>query len=296
MSGPRLGVALSVTAAFWAALFLIPYKAAAGAAPRPLVVLAMLACAAVLNTAAAVATSRGRVRLDRTAVWTSIALAICTVAGNLGVAESLARVEPAVTSVVLQTQIFFVAAGGALFLGERIGTRLVIGSVLALVGIAIMQAPWSATGGDPGGAGWAVLAAASFAAMLVITRAVITRIDVVAVNALRLWLAVGFMAALPGNAAGALALDRRTWLLCAAAAACGPTLSRLLLMIAVRHISASHTKLVTLVSPVFALALGAAAFGVLPSGREIAGGAVILAGVALPILALVGRSARPPRS
>jgi drug/metabolite transporter (DMT)-like permease len=290
VSAAHRGIALSLTAAFWAALFLIPYKAAAGAAPRPIVVLAMLTAAAALNTVAALATAGRRLRFDRTAVVASLALAVCTVAGNLGVAESLARVQPAVTSVVLQTQIFFVAAGSALFLAERIGGRLIAGSLLAVVGFAVMQAPWSAAGGDPGGAAWAVLAAISFAAMLVITRRVIDRIDVVAVNALRLWMAVAFMAALPGNAAGALALGGETWLLCAAAAACGPTLSRLLLMVAVRHISASHTKLVTLVSPVFALVMGAIAFGTLPSGREIGGGAVILFGVALPILELVGRS------
>jgi len=249
------------------------------------VVLAMLVAAAIWNTAATVTLGRGRLRFDRTAVVLSMLLALCTVAGNIGVAGSLARVEPAITSVVLQTQIIFVALAELALLRVRITGSLMLGALLALIGFTVMQAPWAmASAGDVPGTMWALLAALVFALMLVLTRRVIAVIDPLTVNALRLWMAVALMAAWPGQIAGVIALDLRVWLLVAAAALCGPTISRLMLMQSVRHISASQTKLITLVSPLFALLLGWLVFGVLPSAREMLGGCILLCGVALPLL------------
>jgi len=292
MAGPvlphRKGIALSIAAAFWAAMYLIPFQAAAALAARPAVALGMLAVAAVLNTATGMARTRRAPRFDRIAVLASIALAVLTVVGNLALIESLARTEAAVTSVVLQTQVLLVAILGALALGERSSPRLVGGALVAIAGFALMQAPWlGATGHDLHGSAWALLASLCFASMLVVVRKVIARVDPLAVNALRLWMSVGILLCIPGTIGGLSELGGRGWLLAAAAAVCGPTASRLLLMYAVRYIPASNARLLVMVSPVFALGLGFFAFGAWPSGRELAGGAVILAGVALPALELV---------
>jgi drug/metabolite transporter (DMT)-like permease len=131
--------------------------------------------------------------------------------------------------------------------------------------------------------------------MHVTTRKVIRRIDPVFVNALRLWLAVGLMVMLPGRLAGALALDLHTWALVAAAAFLGPFLSRLCLMYAVRHISASRSSLVTLAAPVFAFVLGFLVLGIAPTVRELLGGALITAGIALPLLERVAATTLSPR-
>jgi drug/metabolite transporter (DMT)-like permease len=58
-----------------------------------------------------------------------VVLAALTVSGNIGMAEALARRQPAIASVVLQTQIVIVAAVGRLWLKERISTRFVVGAV-----------------------------------------------------------------------------------------------------------------------------------------------------------------------
>lgn len=295
MSSARRGVILAGTAAFWGALFLIPYKAASEAAPRLVVVLAMVLCAAVFNSLAGLVQTRGRVRIDRLAATTALGLALCTAVGNYAMAASLARTEPAITSVVLQVQIILVAVGELLLHRVRPGRALIVGAALALAGFVLMRAPWaSAAAADPLGLLWAGLAAVSFAAMLLATRHVITRIDPLAVNALRLWLAAAALALWPGVVAGAIALDPVVWFYAAAAAACGPTISRLLLMYALRHVTAAQAKLVTLVSPVFALVLGALAFGVWPTAQELLGGAVILAGVALPLAAALRRRREQP--
>lgn len=281
---PKVGVALVVVAAFWGALFLIPFKAASQDASRPAIVLAVVLCAALLNTAVALVRLRGRPRVDRVAWVTAGQLALCTAAGNIGIAGSLERVEPAITSVVLQTQVILVGLLELILLRTRPTLALIIGSVLALAGFLVMRAPWeAAAAADPAGVAWALLAASSFALMLVLTRRVIERIDAVTVNALRLWLATAAMAVWPGAVVAVAAFDLRLWLLCAAAAACGLTISRLLLMQAVRYITATETKLVGLIAPLFALGLGVAFFGVWPTGQELLGGAVILGGVALPL-------------
>jgi drug/metabolite transporter (DMT)-like permease len=106
----------------------------------------------------------------------------------------------------------------------------------------------------------------------------------VTVNVIRLILAVAVLAAYLVPQGVIAEIPPRGYAMAAAAAFCGPFVSRLCLMFAARHISASRTKLITLTTPVFAFALSIAVLGVIPGLREIAGAALILAGVVLPIV------------
>lgn len=303
-SGPRTGALLSLMAALSAAAFLIPYKQAAGTgAPRDVVVMVMLLAAAMLNTVlflgkrlragrAHAAAPRRSVRLT---MIVALVLAGFTALGNRAVAEALVHLGPGLTSVVQQTQVLFVAAASTLLLGERITPRFAAGAVIALAGFAVMRLPGQAGSAlELGGMLWAVVSALSFGAMHVVTRKVIQRIDPVPVNALRLWLAVAVLACWPGRLASLGGLDTRTWALAAAAAFLGPFLGRICLMYAVRHISASHSTLLNLTSPVFAFGLGFLAFGTAPTGLELAGGALILTGIALPVLELAATTPALP--
>lgn len=296
---PRTGVLLSLASALLAASFLIPYKLAGDAAPRDLVVLAMLTSAALLNTLVTVAhrlrpgAGARPVRSLRLALGVAAVLGVLTTGGNFAVAQALAHIAPGLVSVVQQTQVVFVAVASAVLLGERITARFVAGALVALSGFAVMRMP---VGGEEvvatAGILWAVLSALCFGLMHVVTRKVIQGIDPVLVNSLRLWLAVAALACLPGRAAGALALDAEIWALAAAAAFVGPFVSRLCLMYAVRHISASRSSLLTLTAPVFAFGLGFAILGIEPGARELAGGALIVAGIAVPLLERAGSPAR----
>ncbi|WP_428262099.1 DMT family transporter [Haliangium sp.] len=301
-SSARSGVLLALAASMTAAGFLVPFQAASARAPRELVVLAMLSVAALLNS---VVTLAGRVhgagrprphRSRRLALGVAVLLAALTVIGNFAVSNALGRLGPGLTSVVQQTQLVFVALSSALLLNERISARFALGAGVALAGFALMRL---AGGGDSpgavdvGGMPWAVLSALAFALMHVLTRKVINRIDPVTVNAVRLWMAVGLLLCLPGQARALTALDPVTWALCAAAAFAGPFTARLCLMYAVRHISASRSALLALATPVFAFILGFAAFAIVPGPFEIVGGALILVGIGLPLLERAG--AEPPR-
>jgi drug/metabolite transporter (DMT)-like permease len=294
---PRTGALLSLTAALLAAAFLIPFKLASERAPSDLVTLAMLASAALFNTATTLGSRLGRssarATSRRLALAVAAGIAVLTATGNFAVAQALTHSAPGLVSSVQQTQVIFVAAASAVLLGERITLRFGAGVLVALAGFAVMRLPVldqpvagdAAAGGGAGlGVLWAVVSALCFGLMHVITRKVIRRIDPVFVNALRLWLAVGLVVALPGRLAGALALDLRTWALAAAAAFFGPFTSRLCLMFAVRHLPASRVSLIALATPVFAFALGFVVLGIAPTGRELLGGALIVAGIALPLL------------
>lgn len=302
ISAARKGTILALGGAFAAAAFLIPYKAAGARAPREVVVMAMLVAAAVLNSMAVLGGSvrfggarrrAGPGRSARLVALVSLVLAALTAVGNMASAEALARIDAGLTSVAQQTQVLFVAGAAALFLGERITVRFVVGAAIALAGFAVMRVP----GGGAvhlGGIAWAVLSALCFGSMQVITRQVIHRIDPVPVNAIRLWLSVAMLACLPGRLPALTTLDARDWALAAAAAFLGPFLGRISFMYAVRHIAASHSILLGLASPVFAFGLGYLAFGTVPGVFEVVGGTLILAGIVLPVLELVATERPPP--
>lgn len=293
--GRGLGNALSCIAAFWAALFLIPYQALSQAMPGMLlsVVLMMTLWAAILNSVASIVQRRGRMdswRWDRITVISVLLLSLCTIAGNVGMAASLALVSPAITSVVLTLQLVVVALAERVILRTRLHPALLLGSAVAILGLVVMQAPWASIEHEDAapsvvraGIAWALLPVLAFACMLVFTRHVIRRIDPLLVNALRLWLACGMLVMIPGVAANALAQSWQLWLLAIAAAACGPSISRLLMMYSLRWIPASQSKLISLISPIFALILGIVIMGMWPSGHELLGGACILIGIALPL-------------
>ena len=281
----------ALLAALLAAAFLIPYKAAGTLGSRSAIVAAMLLCAAVLNTMTGVAKRGGKPIASRVSLLTIAGLGVLTVTGNIGMAAALSYQEPAVTAVLLQVQIFLVAGIEWAVLRERITGRFAVGAAIALGGFALMQLGSGGMSAHAIGVAWAMVAALSFACMHVLTRAVIHRIDAVWVNAFRLWLASAVLLSWPGTASAAAALSLEAWLLCAAAALLGPMLSRLCLMWSVRYIPASRATLVAMAGPLFALALGLAAFGVIPTARELGGGALILVGVAIPLVAMTSRAA-----
>lgn len=294
MRPERQGTLLAASGALLAATFFIPYKAATGIADVDHVVIAMLAPAALFNTVTALWLQRGRMRVTRPDLAVAVLLALLAVAGNIAMTEALALVDAGVAAVLLQTQVFFVAVGGWVLLGERVTLRFTIGAIIAIGGFVLMRDPFSNESPvSVAGALWAMGAALSFGMMHVVTRRYITSIRPVTVNALRLWMAVAILLALPGRAGGVIELSSEAWLLAATAALLGPFAARLCIMFAVRYVQASYAALFGLITPMFAFILQTIILGVTPSVLEVAGALIILAGIALPVLEVAGRE-RPP--
>lgn len=277
---------LSLAGALCSAIYLFPYKEAARHAPAQTLAFALLLVAATFSSLLSL-WERRRARPERSAperrvMWrTALLLSLVTISGNFCGAEAVARLEPAVNSVLLRTEVVFVGVLGALMLGEAITPALALGACTALLGLAVMNWPLSLQ--SLSGAIWCLGAAASFGFMQVLTRRVIGRISPASVNTRRLWLAVALMACLPGTLSGALAGGRELWLYVAAAALFGPFAGRLLIMFSLRGLRAAESALLLLLAPVFAFVLGFVGWGRVPSALQTLGSAIMLLGIALPL-------------
>ncbi|MEY4544732.1 MAG: hypothetical protein RL685_927 [Pseudomonadota bacterium] len=296
------GVGLSLAGALCSAIYLFPYKEAAKHASAQTLAFVLLLMAASFSSllslwqrhrsagsrAASGRTAQSptppvRDRTARVVMWrTALLLSLATITGNFCGAQAVARLDPAVNSVLLRTEVVFVSVLGALLLSEAITPVLALGAGTALLGLAVMNWPLSVQ--SLSGAVWCLGAAASFGFMQVLTRRVIGRISPASVNTRRLWLAVTLMACLPGTLRGALAGSSQLWLYATCAALFGPFAGRLLIMFSLRGLRAAESALLLLLAPVFAFLLGYLGWGRVPSALQALGSAILLLGIALPLL------------
>jgi len=283
----RRGLAFSLLGAFFSAVYLFPYKRAAQFAPADVLAFALLVVAAVLSLGAAWLErrpARGPAPAPARLLWApALLLAVLTITGNYCGAQAVARLDPAINSVLLRTEVVFVGVLGALLLREPVTRRLALGAATALAGLCVMRWPLAFEAGSSG-VPWALGAAASFGSMQVITRRVIHRISPAGVNTLRLWIAVCLLACVPHLLERALGAGAHFWAFVAGAGCFGPFAGRLCIMYSLRGLRAAESALMLLLAPVFAFTIGFIGWGTVPGGRELAGGALMLIGIALPQL------------
>lgn len=294
----RRGILWALASAVGGAFMVIPWKLANEAGDPADAVLLLLGVAALGSTGLVVVqriVSGGITLRVRRIDWAVAALlATFTLAGNQLSAWAIRELSPALMNVLLRADVLIVAVFGWLLLGERVRGRFWVGAAVAVYGLSVLQGP--ATEVTPGellrsGTVLALGAAACFSALALVTRAFIERIDVSAVNMLRLWLAVALW--LPFNGLPRPAeIPGEQALYATLAAVAGPFLGRLTLMIAARYVEARLSTLVTLTTPVLTLVLGFVLLADWPEEHELAGGALMIAGIAIPLLRWPGGSSR----
>ncbi len=288
---PRgLGVAWALVSAVGAALMVIPWKLANEAGDPAVSTLLLLATAAagssVLGWARGVGRAGQRRRLGRIDWAVAAGLAVFTLAGNHLSAVAIQEMSPALMNVLLRSDLVFVAVFGWLLLGERVEWRFWVGLPFVFAGLARLQGPDFAI--EPASfasseVGLAIGAAACFSGMAILTRRYIQRVDTVAVNSIRLWLAVGVWFLLnPWPDPTALPRDQIAW--SAAAAITGPFLGRLALMQSARYVEARVSTLAMLTAPIMSLGLAYLVLDDWPARFELEGGALMLVGIAVPLL------------
>jgi drug/metabolite transporter (DMT)-like permease len=291
-----IGLAHSFAGALCSAIYLFPYKRAGAVTSPHVLAYALLVIAAVSSTGLDLWQRRApsRVRSDRRTFWTtSFLLSLLTISGNVCGAQAVTRLDPAVTSLLLRTEIVFVGVFAAVLLHERLTRQLAMGAGLALLGLVVMRWPLSFDGAGIG-AMWALGAAASFGMMQVLTRRVIERISPVTVNSGRLWMAIAWLSVVPELSSNAFSQGWEFWAFVAVAGLFGPFLGRLFIMYSLRTLRAAHSALLLLLAPLLAFAIGFVVFGSVPTPLELAGGAVMLVGIALPSLAALRADSRRP--
>ena len=215
-------------------------------------------------------------------------LVLATLAGPLFLASmnlAVAHVGAAIAAFVAGLYAVMSAVIAPVLLPERLTPRVLAGFVLALGGTA-MLAELDPDGTDIAGMGWGILAALSFALYLVLARrwSAVYRLDGLTVAFANCALAAvvlgGFMLAtdsalLAPASPPAEALIAMAWL--AAVAALGPVLT----VASVRLIPAARSAAFLLLNPITATILAAILLDERPSPLQLAGGVVVLLGMAV---------------
>jgi drug/metabolite transporter (DMT)-like permease len=286
----RLGLTWALMGAAGSAFFVIPWKLAGEAGESAHSALILLFVAALANTGLVVLqrvrSQSRRFSISAFDLRVAALLATVTLFGNLASARAIQDLSPALLNVLLRAEVLLVAVFAWLLLGERVEKRFWFGALIAIGGLVVLQGPLedSRTFGLFGtGTGMAMLAAACFSSLALMTRYTIHRIDPILVNALRLWIAVGLWFVF--NPTPVFAdLPREQILYAALAALAGPFFARLCLMISARHVEARMTVLTNLSSPVLTLGLAYAILSDWPENHQLIGGAIMMAGISLPLL------------
>lgn len=283
----RVGYLYALFGAIGAGAFVVPWKLASETGSVSSMVLIMLTTAASLNT---VLMAHPRFRPDLRGVnWKLMGMlgaifGVLSLTGNASSAAAITELSASVVSVLMRTEVILVAILGWLFIGERVPLPFWLGVVLAGGGIWMVQDPSvPGSGNTTLGLLYGLGAAGSFAIMGVLTRKFVDRIDLVALNATRLWISVGFWFVINGPRLP----EDLSWTVigwAALAAFIGPFLARLGLMFSARTLEARTTSMINLTGPVWSVVFAAIFLREVLTRNEIVGGLVILVGVSLPVV------------
>jgi drug/metabolite transporter (DMT)-like permease len=110
----------------------------------------------------------------------------------------------------------------------------------------------------------------------------------IATNAIRLWFAVALCLLLNG-VPNLAAIPDEQFLYAGLASIAGPFLGRIFLMVSARYVEARLTTLANLTTPVMTLVLAYLLLGDWPTAYQMLGGAIMIAGIGVPLI-------RPARS
>lgn len=195
---------------------------------------------------------------------------------------SLSFTSTAASVALVCTNPMFAAAFG-LFLGDRVRGREVLGIAIAAGGCAVLAGgDWQAGGDALVGDALALVGAASAAGYLVVGRRLRAAVPLLpylgVVNAIA---AVALLVTAIAMGADVTALPGRSYLGCAGAAIVASVIGHSLLNAAVRTTPTHLVALAVLGEPIGSSLITWVAFGEQPPLYAVAGGAVILAGIAV---------------
>lgn len=284
MTPQTKGIAWALGGAFCTVGFAIPWKVASQHGDSTTNTLILLCAAAAFNSLLTVSQKRSFPTFRRFDVQVAVALAVFTLLGNLASGYAIALVSPALLVVVMRGEVIIVALLASAVLSERIDGRYWIGAAIAAFGLFLLNDPFNEVDPINDGVAWAVAAALSFSSMSIVTRKFIHRIDTVSVNALRLWLAIGFWFAFNGIPEELRQINGPQVLHASLAAFFGPFLGRLCLMTSARYVEARFTSLATLSAPPLTLLLAWILLDDLPLAHEVHGSVIMLLGISIPLL------------
>jgi drug/metabolite transporter (DMT)-like permease len=215
--------------------------------------------------------------LPRRAPWKTLLLGLLTAAGMLLTWAGLARLDPSFAAFLWRFMPALLLVFGAVFLRERI-TWIELLPVALMLGGGVFGAlgRWEIVGA---GVILTVIATFAGAGQMLLAKLLVGTHDPLGVVFYRLAPGALFIAVFTA-ASGGFDFDvaPRYWLVCFLGAFLGPSLSHVFQFEAYRRWDLSRAGIVLTLQPLFVLPLALAFLGAAPAPRELAGGAVILAG------------------
>jgi drug/metabolite transporter (DMT)-like permease len=278
------GVTWALLGALSIGFFSVPWKAANTAGDPAVSSVVLLATAAVCSTVVSLIQPRRIPRLSRFDWIASAALAVLSLGGNWLSAIAIQSLSPSVMTVMQRSEAVIVALIAWPLLGERVDARFWLGLAVAIAGLGVLINPFGDFDPRSTGMMWAVVASCLFGLMVVVTRRLAHVIDLVAVNGVRLWISVGLWFAINGVPDALVNAPPAQLWAAAGAGVVGPFAGRLCMMLSSRHLEARLTTLLTLAAPPITLVFAFFVLGDIPSSRELAGGLIMMAGIAIPLL------------
>lgn len=267
----RPDLALVAAAFFFGTTFVVVQDAVAVVEPIPFLAVRFLIAAAVLLPLA------WRRPSSPKEISHGIAAGGLLLVGYLTQTVGLQYTEPATSAFITYLLVVFVPAVAFLALGERPHPLTLAGAAVAVVGLVLL------TGGSAAGFGrgevLTLCCAVAFAAHVVLLGRVASLHDPVRLTCIQL--AVVAAACLPaGGAVGGFGFPVSAWVAAAGTGVFATAAAFGLMVWAQRVVRPARAAIILLLEPVFAAAL-AATTGSPPTGRQLAGGALIVGSVVL---------------
>ena len=289
MNPQTKGFLFATIGALSAALFFVPYKKALESTEPLVFILAVYLIGFVLSLSGSIV-KREALSYNKKTLWGAAVFGLLSVVGNYAIGRSMLGIDPAITVVLTRVQVIMVMYLGWFFLKEQLTPLLVPGAIIALSGFVWMNYSENlSVEGELIYYLWALGAAFCFGSSQVVMKSIIHDISPITVNHLRLLLGSACMCLVPGVVQSLMALQMEIWLLAAGSALFGPTISRLCYMYSIRYIPVSQATLFILLTPVFTMLVSLLVLDILPTTRQLTGGAVIMLGILLPMGRLVWR-------
>jgi drug/metabolite transporter (DMT)-like permease len=247
---------------------------------------ALLAWAALFNSLLGIYQLRGRRPIPLTPYegWIALALAVLSLLGNLASASGIAILSPSLFNVLQRSEVLVVPLLAWALIGERVERRFWLGAAIAAAGLLVMNDPFGSASVDPRGALFALAAVLCFSVMGVVTRMAIFRVDPVRLNAMRLWMTLPLWWVVTGGAVDLGSIGAAQLGYTALAAFAGPFAARLCLIFSARHVDARITALGALGAPAVSVPFEWLLLAHVPPRQQLFGGAILLAGIAVPLL------------